>query len=65
MSPADFLSLARTLLPKVKALREAMHAEPELSFQEEKPMPRYWHFCLKTGKYKQQTGISELWPEKA
>lgn len=44
MSPADFLSLARTLLPKVKALREAMHAEPELSFQEEKTQAKVLAF---------------------
>jgi len=36
MIPSEFLSLARAWLPKVKSIREAIHAEPELSFQEAK-----------------------------
>jgi len=44
MSPADFLSLARAILPKVKAIRESIHAEPELSFQEEKTRAKVLEF---------------------
>jgi hippurate hydrolase len=36
MNPSDFLVAAHALLPQVKAWREAIHADPELSFQEER-----------------------------
>lgn len=36
MNPSDFLAAAQTLLPQVKAWREAIHSDPELSFQEER-----------------------------